>query len=83
MRPTCTLVVSGIDISRDENADSSAGGTTLTLPAAAGAFFSVSAVACDRAVNTGESGTASLVSIHFETISSAQDAGGIISIEYN
>jgi type 1 fimbria pilin len=82
--PTCSLIVGGVGTSLIVNGLSNEGSTTLTLPAAAGTFFSISAADCDGAVDTTKMGAAPLVSIYFESVNSIeQESDGIISIVYN
>ena len=81
--PTCTLIVGGVGTSLIMHGISHQGSTTLNLPAAAGTFFSMSVADCDGAVDTTKMGAATLVSIYFESVNSAeQESAGIISIVY-
>ncbi|MGC1459485.1 MAG: hypothetical protein WA825_14510 [Steroidobacteraceae bacterium] len=81
--PTCTLVVSDVGTSGIVNGIGNQGRTTLNLPAATATFLSISAADCDAAVDTTKVGSATLVSIYFETVNSVdQQSAGIISIVY-
>jgi type 1 fimbria pilin len=81
--PTCEIFFSGVGTSLILNGISNQGSTTLNLPAAAGAFFSISAADCDGAVDTTKMGAATLVSIYFESVNSVkQESDGIINIVY-
>jgi type 1 fimbria pilin len=81
--PSCALIVSDVDPSRMIDSISNAGAATLILPAAAGTSFSISAADCDGAVYATKMGTASVVSIYFESVNSLQRVSdGIISIVY-
>jgi hypothetical protein len=81
--PTCALIVRGAGTSPILNDISNQGGTRLNLPAAAGTFLSISGADCNGVVDTTKIGTATLVSIYFETVDSVeQESAGIISVVY-
>jgi hypothetical protein len=66
--PSCTLIVRDVDLSRLIDSISYAGRT---------------AAGCDAAVDATKTGSASMVSIYFETVSSIDhESDGIISIVY-
>jgi type 1 fimbria pilin len=82
--PTCTLNVSDVGSSLIVKGLSKEGGMTLTVPAAAGIYFSMRAADCGGAIGASRIGTAPLVSIYFESVNSVdQEPVGVISLRYN